>query len=130
MLFDTSYHDKRIERQINDLAGKPFSLRERLKLRGIGSKRMVIQEISAAYQKYMNPDHYQSKANLELRPYGLIIHFRHKLQSYSWVMPYSQVEIKNEDHLFLGSNEKFIQFKDKLEAGFLDKIHRVMSSSK
>ena len=122
MLFDTSYSDKRITRQINEAVGHPFSFLERIKMGGIGSRRMVIGDISEEYQKYLKAAHYQSHANLELRPKGLIIHFRHKLEAYSWIMPYASLEVEASDLLRLTSDGKFISFAEELDEAFIRKL--------
>lgn len=96
MILDTSYSDKKITKQINDAMGRPYSLSDRWKLRGIGSKRMAIAEISEEYRKFLNADHYISNANIELRPKGILVHFRHKLQAYSWIMPYENLQVETE----------------------------------
>ncbi|MFK7952755.1 MAG: hypothetical protein AB8B73_07885 [Ekhidna sp.] len=127
MIFDTSYTDKRTIRQINTAVGIPFGFKERWKLGGIGSKRMVIEDISEEYKKYLNADHYVSNANIELRPKGILIHFRHKLQAYTWVMSYTHLSIEQTDKLTLTSDGKFIRFKDALETNgkFIEKMVRL-----
>ena len=125
MLFNTSYFDKKIEKQINETIGGRFSFKERFRLKGIGSKRLTIMNISEEYKKHLNAEHYQSKANIELRPKGIIIHFKHKLQVYSWIMPFSDLQIKNGKGLSITSNGKFIDFVERLEAAFLEKIDRM-----
>lgn len=127
MIFDTSYSDKTITRKINQAVGLPFGFKERWKLGGIGSKRMVIEDISEEYKKYINADHYQSNANIELRPKGILIHFRHKLQAYSWVMPYAHLSIEQKEKLLLSSEGKFIRFKDAFETNkkFIEKMVRL-----
>ena len=89
---------------------------------GIGSRRMVIGDISEEYQKYLKAAHYQSHANLELRPKGLIIHFRHKLEAYSWIMPYASLEVEASDLLRLTSDGKFISFAEELDEAFIRKL--------
>lgn len=122
MLFDTSYSDKKITKAINGAVGESFSWKERWRLGGIGSKRMVIQEISDEYQKYLNAEHYISNGNIELRPKGIIIHFRHKLQAYSWIMPHNDLKIEYKDSLRLTSDEKFICFSGTLDNAFITKM--------
>lgn len=124
MIYDTSYSNKETTRQINKVVGLPYSFKERWKLGGIGSKRMIIEEISEEYKKYLNADHYQSNANIELRPKGILIHFRHKLQAYSWVMPFKELSIKSSEKLRITSDGKFIQFKDGMEVNrkFIEKM--------
>lgn len=129
MIYDTTYPDKETTRKIDTAVGKAFSFRERWRLSGIGSERMAIDKISEEYQKYLNAAHYVSNANLELRPNGLLLHFRHKLEVYTWVMPFEHLEIINEDALTLKSEGKFVQFKVKLEERFLKKVNQLRDRS-
>ncbi|MEQ9466560.1 MAG: hypothetical protein RLN88_04060 [Ekhidna sp.] len=119
MIFDTSYSDKEITRQIDKMVGKSFSWKQRWKMGGIGSRRMTIHGISDEYKKYMNADHYVSTANIELRPKGIILHFRHKLQAYSWIMPYTSLSIQYKGSLRLESAGKFIQFDEPRNQKFI-----------
>ncbi|MEM6643665.1 MAG: hypothetical protein AAF616_11855 [Bacteroidota bacterium] len=122
MIFDTSYTDKRTTRKINEAVGLPFSWKERWKYGGIGSKRMVIKDISAEYKKYMKAAHYLSNANIELRPKGIIIHFKHKLESYAWIMPYAALSIERSDEFVLKAAGRFISFHQELDQKFIVKL--------
>ena len=129
MIYDTSYPDKETTRQINKAVGVPFSFMERLKMGGIGSRRMTIHEISEEYKNYLNADHYISVANIELRPKGILIHFRHKLQSYSWVMPYDSIAITYDKILKLESKGFFIQFNDPQNDKFIIRMIHLSENS-
>lgn len=122
MIFDTSYSDKETTRKINEAVGHPFSWKQRWKMGGIGSRRMTIDSISEVYQKYMNASHYISSANIELRPKGVIIHFRHKLQAYSWIMPYSTLKIQYKHALRLESDGKHIHFNEPGNERFINQM--------
>jgi len=123
MLFDTSYSDKKITKAIDSAVGKPYSFKARWKLGGIGSKRMVIKSISEEYQKHLKSDIYETKANIELRPKGLIIHFRDKLQTMTWVVPFIGIKIQSENDLEITSQGKFIQFdKESIDKKFVEKV--------
>lgn len=122
MIFDTSYSDKEITRQINQSVGVPFSWKQRWKMGGIGSRRMTIHAISEDYKKYMNADHYVSTASIELRPKGIIIHFRQKLQAYSWIMPYDSLTIDFNGYLRLESSGRFIKFNDPRNDKFIQQM--------
>ena len=56
MIYDTSYYDQKITRAINTAVGKPFSLKERFKLKGIGSSRLVINEVSKDIKEKLPTD--------------------------------------------------------------------------
>ncbi|NNE78562.1 MAG: hypothetical protein HKN31_15980, partial [Pricia sp.] len=46
MLLNVSYSDKEITRKIDEEVGKPFTLKERLAMGGIGSPRLFITATS------------------------------------------------------------------------------------
>lgn len=125
MIFDTSYSDKETTRKINKAVGLPFTWKERWKMGGIGSRRMTIHGISEEYKAYMNSDHYISLANIELRPKGIIVHFRHKLQAYSWVMPFQTLTIKYTNSLLLESDDKYVQFNEPGNEKFIKQMIRI-----
>lgn len=111
MLFNTSYRNKDYEKRSDDMLGKSFSFLEKIKIRGIGSSRLVIQELSASLQ----PENMQSIdinfANIELRPKGIIIHFANRLDRYSWTIPYYRLAIFSTQTFSVHSNGNFIKFK-------------------
>jgi hypothetical protein len=131
MILETTYSSRETEKQIDTLVGKPYSFRERWKMGGIGSKRMVVEKISAEYESYLNPSHYRTYANIELRPKGILLHFRVKLESYAWVMPYSNLKIDFGDKLTLRIDERFVTFNDARENNvkFLDKLKKAKESN-
>lgn len=122
MIFDTSYSDKKTTRQINEAVGMPYLWKDRWKMGGIGSKRMTIEDISEEYQKYLNAEHYLSQANIELRPKGIIVHFRYKLQAYAWIMPFEALQIVYNKFLTLNAAGKFVIFSKGIEQKFINKM--------
>ena len=74
LLYNTTYKDNKIIQQINDLVGKPFNLWEAFKLKGVGSKRMIIDEVSPNLQAIVNRISDVNYGSLELRPKGVLIH--------------------------------------------------------
>lgn len=124
MIYETTYSSREIALEINKLVGKPYSLLERIKMGGIGSKRMPIHNISEEYAEYLNAEHYITYANIELRPKGIVVHFRYKLESYSWPMAYDNLTIEKAPVLTLKSEDRFISFKDglMLNEKFVEKI--------
>ncbi|MFY0601005.1 MAG: hypothetical protein JXR03_15120 [Cyclobacteriaceae bacterium] len=115
MIFDTTYTKREITQEINKLVGKPFSIIDRIKMGGIGSKRMAITAISKEYEEYLNADHYITYGNIELRPSGILIHFRYKLESYTWPMSFEGLQIEVKPKLKLTHDDKFILFEDGFE---------------
>ncbi|MEO1253603.1 MAG: hypothetical protein AAFY41_01775 [Bacteroidota bacterium] len=128
MIFDTSYTDKETTRKINKAVGLPFSWKQRIKMGGIGSRRMTIHDISDEYKSYVNLDHYFSTANLEMRPQGIIVHFRQKLHAYSWVMPFETIRCTFDGFLRLESEGKYIQFNEPKNEKFIAKMLEIVES--
>lgn len=111
MLFNTSYTNKNYTKESNLIVGKAFSFFEKIKIRGIGSSRLFIENISPKLQ----PQNMQSSAinyaNIELRPKGIIVHFTNKLDRYSWIIPYYRLVTYSTQTFSIHSNGNFIQFK-------------------
>lgn len=111
MLFNTSYTNKKYVKESTHTLGKSFSFFEKLKMEGVGSSRLVIQELSTKLQ----PQNMQSidvnYANIELRPKGIIIHFTNILDRYSWIIPYYRLNVYSNKTFSIHSNGNFIQFK-------------------
>ena len=111
MLFNTSYTNKEYTQESIHILGKAFSFFEKIKIGGIGSSRLVIEELSTKLQ----PKNMQSiainYANIELRPKGIIIHFSNRLDRYSWIIPYYRLVIYSTRTLSIHANGHFIKFK-------------------
>ncbi|MFT6369518.1 MAG: hypothetical protein ACJAWH_000595 [Maribacter sp.] len=111
MLFDTSYTSKDYVKESSDMVGAPFSFFERLKMRGIGSSRLIIEELSPKLQPKNMESFAINYANIELRPKGIIIHFTNKLDRYSWIIPHYRLVVYSTRTLSVHSNGNFIQFR-------------------
>lgn len=111
MLFNTSYTNKEYTKESIHILGKAFSFFEKIKIGGIGSSRLMIEELSTKLQ----PKNMQSSAinyaNIELRPKGIIIHFSNRLDRYSWIIPYYRLIIYSTQTFSIHSNGHFIKFK-------------------
>jgi len=73
LILNSTYHEKNHKQIIADLIGKPYSFFEALKLKGVGSKRMIINEVSPNLQPYLNRVADSNYANIEMRSGGIII---------------------------------------------------------
>ena len=111
MIFNTSYINKYYTKESTQIVGKAFSFFEKIKMRGVGSSRFMIEELSPKLQ----PENMQSVAinyaNIELRPKGIIVHFTNRLDRYSWIIPYYRLVIYSNQTFSMHSNGNYIQFK-------------------
>lgn len=111
MILNTSYTDKKNDKLINETVGKPFGLIQSIKMRGIGSKRMMIADVSPNMKHYLNRAAAVNYCNLELRPLGLLIRINKGLQNFTWVIPYYQLVIYHSDGSSIHAQGKYIQFR-------------------
>ena len=88
MILETTYETKEIRKEINAFIGKPFSLMEAIKLRGIGSKRMVVREFSPKMIEYKQTNTDRQFINIELRSRGVIVYIRKNYRHFAWLIPY------------------------------------------
>jgi len=129
MILETTYNSKKNKEIINKLVGKPFSFIQRLKLNGIGSKRMIIQEVSPNLKSYLNIVSDINYGSIELRPNGILITINKGLKNYTWVIPYYQFYLYKTDGISIHAQGRFIHFKNnrthKENASFFEKLIRL-----
>ncbi len=106
MLYNVTYHKASIEREIDQLVGKPFSALERIKMNGIGSGRLIIKEASDEILELINKSVDTAYTNIELRPHGVIVGIKSIHETYLWVIPYYLLTMyKNDGHISVYDNK-------------------------
>ncbi len=106
MLVNISYNEPKIKSTIDDLIGKPFTLRERWSMGGIGSGKLMITLTSIDIHNLLVLDQNINQCNIELRPKGIIIHFRSLLETYGLIIPYYKLK------LYKGKAQEYSIYKD------------------
>lgn len=97
MLLNVSYNDKKIRERIDNEVGKPFTLKERFQLGGIGSPKLEIIEASVQIRNLLILDNNADCCNIEMRPKGIILGFRSLLESYALVIPFYKLTVYKGD---------------------------------
>lgn len=113
MLYDVSVKNPEIKRQIDLAVGPAFSLIERLRRRGIGVARLPVTNCSSQIREKLDRDSNRNICNLELRPRGIIIGFRSRLNSFALVIPFYTLTIskKTATEYSLYGEELFVEVK-------------------
>ncbi len=126
MILDTTYTNKEHIELINDLVGKPYSLMKSIKMKGVGSKRMIIEDVSPNMNQYLNTVDDVNYANLELRPIGVLIRINKGLKNFTWVIPYYQLVIYKTNGSSIHAQGRYIHFRNnttfKENKAFFDKL--------
>ncbi|MGB5822096.1 MAG: hypothetical protein WBG90_21620 [Saonia sp.] len=97
MLVNVSYNNKEITRKIDAEVGKPFTIKERFALGGIGSPKLSITETSIEIRNLLLLDNNLDTCNIEMRPKGIIVRFRSLLETYALVIPYYKLTVYKGD---------------------------------
>jgi hypothetical protein len=138
MLKNVSYNDKQIRHEITDLVGMPFSLKQRIKLRGIGSQRFIITSASPEISNLLALDMNLNYCNIELRQKGIIIRFRSLLETYAWVIPFWKLNMFKNGNAYsiyadghkmitkpaynVKANERFLRKIQNLKAQYFEQL--------
>ena len=93
MLVNVSYNNKEITKKIDQQVGKPFTLKERWAMGGIGSPKLTITETSIEIRNLLILDNNTDTCNVEIRPNGIIVGFRSLLESYALIIPYYKLTL-------------------------------------
>ncbi len=112
MLLDTTHYEKEHKELIDDLVGKPYTFIQSIKMRGIGSKRMIVEEVSPNLSHILNSVSDLNYANIEMRPNGIVIHITKGLRNFSWAIPYYHLVIYKTDGSSIHAQGKYIHFRN------------------
>jgi hypothetical protein len=97
MLVNVSYNNKEITRKVDEEVGKPFTLKERFNLNGIGSPKLFITASSSGIRDLLLLDNNLDSCNIEMSPKGIILRFRSLLETFALVIPYYKLTIYKGD---------------------------------
>ncbi|TVZ16880.1 hypothetical protein [Maribacter sp. MAR_2009_72] len=97
MLLNVSYNNKAVTKKIESELGKPFTLKERWAMGGIGSPKLYITETSLEIRNLLILDNNRDTCNIEMRPKGVIVGFRSLLETYALIIPYYKLTIYKGD---------------------------------
>ncbi len=133
MIVNTTYHSNENKELIKDIIGSPFSFLQSLRLGGVGSKRMMIDELSPSLNGLLNTVSDINYANVELRPNGILVHINKGLKNYSWAIPFYQLVLYKTDGFSIHAQGKYVRFKNnrllKENAAFIKKMIQLKTES-
>lgn len=112
MVLNTTHTNKDNDKLIDDIVGRPFSLVQKLKMNGIGSKRMIIDEVSPNMKSMMNLVSDLNYGSIELRPNGILLRITQGLKNFTWVIPYYQLVLYKVNGSSIHAQGRFVQFRD------------------
>jgi hypothetical protein len=133
MLKNISYNNPKIIDEINDYVGKPYTILKRLKIGGIGSSKLIINSADSIIENLLNLDNNLNYCNIEIRPKGIIIHFKSLLETYGLIVPFYKLKIfkgkANEYSIYIYNFFIKVNASEKNEHDFFKKILRLRASN-
>jgi len=112
-IYDLTYRNKEAEREINLKIGKPYSFFQKIKMKGVGSRRLIVENFSSDLLYLKSKIEGIQYSSIELRPNGLLLHISQGLKNFVWVIPYYKLSIYNGDFFSIHSDGSFIHFNKK-----------------
>lgn len=126
MIFNTTYKNRDAKATINDLVGKPYSLFESIRKKGVGSKRMIVEDVSPGFKKILNTVSDINYGNIEIRDKGILVHITKGLKNFTWAIPYYQLHLYKTSGFSIHAQGNFVRFKNNLllkeNKKFIDKL--------
>ena len=112
MILNTTYTNKDNDATIDNLVGSPYSFLKKLRMKGIGSGRMIIDKVSPKLQRALlnGPD--INYANIELRPKGILVRITRRLDNFTWIIPYYQLYTYMTNGFSIHGQGEFLHFKN------------------
>jgi len=126
MLVNVSYNNKEIIRKIDKAVGKPFLLKERWRMGGIGSPKLFIIEASVEIRNLLILDNNTDSCNIEMRPKGVIVRFRSLLETFALVIPYYKLTVYKGDFARYSIHKDNYFIKVKSDTKAIQKYFRKM----
>lgn len=114
MIYNLSHNDRAMKAEVDTKLGKAFGLVERFRMGGNGSPILLISSADKEIDALLPHDGSLRKCNIELRPNGLILGFKQRLETYGWVVPYYQLSIfksSGQLNLYAGKHQVSLVWK-------------------
>ncbi|WP_088323569.1 hypothetical protein [Polaribacter tangerinus] len=112
MIFDTTHRNDDAKIAITKLLGNSYSLLSSLKIGGVGSKRMIIEEVSPNFKKFTNTVSDVNYGNIEIREKGILVYINKGLKNYSWAIPFYQLHTYKTSGFSIHAQGNFVRFKN------------------
>ena len=93
MIYNSTYTDIEKDIETDNLVGKKYNLIKSIRLGGIGSKRLIVDELGINFKKLIQQKNDIIYSNIELRKKGIIIYIVDGQKRFTWVFPFYKLVI-------------------------------------
>ena len=114
MIYNSTYTDIEKDIEADKLVGKKYNLIKSIRLGGIGSKRLIVDELGINFKKLIQQKNDIIYSNIELRNKGIIVYIVDRQKRYTWVIPFYKLVIYKTPSFSIHSDGNYIRFSNKL----------------
>ena len=114
MIYNSTYSDIEKDIETNNLVGKKYNLIKSIRLGGIGSKRLIVDELGVNFKKLIQQKNDIIYSNIELRNKGIIVYIVDRQKRFTWVIPFYKLVIYKTPSFSIHSDGNFIRFSNNL----------------
>ena len=114
MIYNSTYNDIEKEIETNNLVGKKYNLIKSIRLGGIGSKRLIVEDLGMNFKKLIQQKTDLIYSNVELRDKGIIVYVVDGQKRFTWVIPFYKLVIYKSPTFSIHSDGNFIRYRNKL----------------
>ena len=114
MIYNSTYNDIEKEIETNNLVGKKFNLIKSIRLGGIGSKRLIVEDLSVNFKKMIQQKNDLIYSNIELRNKGIIVYVVEGQKRFTWVIPFYKLVVYKSPSFSIHSDGNFIRYSNQL----------------
>ena len=114
MIYNSTYNDIEKEIETNNLVGKKYNLIKSIRLGGIGSKRLIVEDLGVNFKKLIQQKTDLIYSNVELRDKGIIVYVIDGQKRFTWVIPFYKLVIYKSPTFSIHSDGNFIRYSNKL----------------
>ena len=114
MIYNSTYNDIEKDIETNNLVGKKYNLIKSIRLGGIGSKRLIVDDLGVNFKKLIQQKTDLIYSNVELRDKGIIVYVVDGQKRFTWVIPFYKLVIYKSPTFSIHSYGNFIRYSNKL----------------
>ena len=114
MIYNSTYTNIEKELETNNLVGKKYNLIKSIRLGGIGSNRLIVDELGLSFKKLIQQKNDIIYSNIELRKKGIIVYLVDRQRRFTWVIPFYKLVVYKTPSFSIHSNGNFIRYSNKL----------------
>ena len=114
MIYNSTYNDIEKEIETSNLVGKKYNLIKSIRLGGIGSKRLIVEDLGVNFKKFIQQKTDLIYSNVELRDKGIIVYVVDGQKRFTWVIPFYKLVIYKSPTFSIHSDGNFIRYSNKL----------------